>query len=95
MANVFLARVWKIDTASATNISNDAPLTFNKIRVVGNVATDDIEIADGDGNVVWDHISLDANPIESNTPITVNGLRVPVLDGVCVLYLYHDVPTVS
>lgn len=93
MANEFRDRVWRIDTAAATNISTDRPLTFASIvwdDATGS-AGDNAVIADKDGNVVLSLVADAANQtVTIPGPITIPGLRVPTLDA-GVLYFNHDI----
>jgi len=97
MANAFRHHVWIIDTASATNLVNAAEglIAFDSVRWVvqaAGVATDRAEIADGDGNVIWEAVNEGGTAqfeVESFSPVMVRGLRVPTLDR-GKLYLYHS-----
>lgn len=85
MPNAYRDNVWVIDTASATNVTDDMVLidTIRWVAAAGNA-----EIADGEGNVVWASDSA-LTTEESRAYLKLKGLRVPTLGG-GVLYLYHD-----
>lgn len=89
MANALHQKVWVIDTAAATNVT-DAPVEIVGVRYVGNTtASDDAEIADGDGNVIWAAKGA-AKDAEIDSQIRFrsnNGFRVPTLDS-GKLYIY-------
>jgi len=86
--------VWVIDTASATNIATDK-VRIELVRWVvtaAGVATDNVQIANGEGDVVWESVNdLGSAQFqhESGAPLYLHGLRVPVLDR-GILYLYLD-----
>lgn len=98
MPNLFQEHVWVIDTASATPITTDY-VRLSIVRWVvtaAGVATDNVQIADSDGNVIWEAVNTGGTAQfdeESGAPFICRGLTVPVLDR-GKLYLYLDINSV-
>lgn len=83
--------IWKIDTASATNVSEEI-CEWEGCRLVcaADGVGGTVTVADKDGKNVWSH-ELTATTLtnhESRFPKRTRGLRVSALPGNTELYLY-------
>ena len=83
MANDLTGPVWKVDTASATLLSDDL-LHLKGIRWVSKSATagDDAEVKDAAGHTIWKSVASGVNYVEADVTVRhIFGIQVPVLDS--------------
>lgn len=82
MANDLTKNPWIVDTASATNLTDDK-MRLRSIRWTGATAGNAATVADGAGRTIWSSLAEGPNiPQVKDFPergLDVAGLRVPTL----------------
>jgi len=87
MANDITTLPWILDTAA---IITTAWVHIKRMEFIPSVSTDDVQIEDKNGRVIWARKAVFTNesPVQVfDTPMWVNGFELAVIDG-GTLYVY-------